>query len=469
MAAICNASLRDRISLLVVAMASALTVLAGAWWVQTTRNGIHEEIEAGTHVAEQWLGAMTRSPENATPAQVLAMLAAVGHVRANMLQAQDPTGRLLYRSPPATYKAGRAAPDWLSALLDPHLPGRSIMAGDLRLNLQPDASRAVLDAWDDLVQMAGWSACLVFGLGLAIRHALTRALAPLAALDGALARSAGGDHDTRLARHGVTELDRLADSYNRLAEKLDRTLVRNARLEYDQSFVQAVNDRLEDERRMLARELHDELGQGITAVRAIAGAIVQRSTDQPALHGNAQAILAMTGQMQDGVRNILDHLRQTGPRPGSALSDAVAGYCAHWAGLYPHLHLSPHIANIEHALDERYCAAVLRLLQESLTNVARHAHARQVDVHLSSSADGVRLRVADDGCGLAPDELHETTDRRDDGAPRYGLIGMRERAAQWGGTIAIEPAPSGGTCVYAMLPWPGHDTFREDTLCPHPR
>lgn len=438
--------LRDRISLLVTAVALAAVLLGGLWWGKTTRESIHEEVEAAARISQQWLTVMTREAVIDQDSHLLiTRLEAVGRLRANVVEVFDAEGRLLYRSPESPYKAGRSAPAWFAALVEPDFPPRPIPAGDLQLRLKPDASRAVLDAWDTLVQIAGWALAAVVLLGLAIRQAITRALAPLDRLEEALAHTADGRFDTRLAQHGVAELDRLAERYNHMAEQLDRTLVHNARLEQDQAFIRAVNDRLEEERRGIARELHDEFGQGITAVRAIAGAIAQRSGEQPGLHGSAQAILAMTGQMQDGVRAILERLRRGQAPAAGQLDEALAAYCEHWAGCYPDIALRHSLAPIGAALDEDYCLTLLRLLQESLTNVARHAHATEVEVSLAQEDRELILTVRDDGRGFDPSR---PTDR-------LGLAGMRERVAERGGSLEFEQPESGGTRVRARLPLPG--------------
>lgn len=438
-----TARLHDRIGLLVTAVAALLLLLSSFGWGRATRAAIHEEVEAATRVAEQWLQVLAAEAD-ADPMRLTARLRAVGRLRANVLEVVGTDGVLHYRSPAPTYKAGREAPRWFAALIAPTVVERHLPAGAYVLVLRPDVSRAVLDAWDELLLIGGWAFGLLALLWLGVRRAIDRTLAPLAALDTALARGADGSFDTRLPRHGVAELDGLADSYNRLAEQLDRSLLQNARLESDQVFARALNARLEEERRQLARELHDELGQAVTAVRAIAGAIAQRSADQPTLHGSAQAILAMTGQMQDGVRTILNRLRRPDALPAGRLGEALDQYCRHWAGLYPAVTLGARLDPVDRPLGEDFCLTVLRLLQESLTNVARHAEATHVAVDLTCDEDGLRLAVSDDGRGFDPTLRSE----------RYGLAGMRERVAAHRGELFVEASASGGTRILARLPWP---------------
>lgn len=437
--------LRDRIGLLVTGAAAMLVLLATLWWALTTREAIHEEVEAAARVAEQWMAVLASEAEaHDDTATLTEQLRAVGRVRANVLEVHDSEGRLRYRSPASTYKAGRDAPAWFSALLMPEFPPRVHLAGELRLTLLPDATRATLDAWDKLLLIGGWALALLIILGLAVRYAIDRTLAPLSALEAALAHSADGRFDVRLPSHGVTELDRLATCYNHMADELATSLRLNARLEEDQAFAHALQTRLEEERRQIARELHDEVGQSVTAVRAMAGAISQRSIEQPGIHGSAQAILAMTSQMQDGVRTILQRLRRPEALPAGRLAGALGQYCDHWAGLYPDIRLRRSIAPEPHPLREDFCLAVLRILQESLTNVVRHAGARQVDVTVRCESGRLRLAIGDDGRGF--DEPADVG--------RYGLVGMRERVAACGGTLELATRAQGGAEVVAVLPLP---------------
>lgn len=436
-------SLRNRISLLVTAVAGLALLLGSLWWGKATRESIHEEVEAAARVAQQWIAVLAREAQTSQDTNLLVTrLEAVGRLRANVLEVLDGEGRLIYRSPESAYKFGRAAPGWFATLVSPAFDPRPMKAGPLDLRLIPDPSRAVLDAWDDLVQLTGWAAALLVLLGLGIRHAIARALAPLASLEDALTHTATGQFDTRLAHHGAAELDRLAECYNHMVGELAQSRAKNARLEEDQAFIRALNARLEEERRALSRELHDEFGQGITAVRAIAGAIAQRSTEHPQLYGNAQAILAMTSQMQDGVRAILQRLRRGQAADCLPLHRALAAYCEHWASCYPDIQLVQALSPLQDPVDEETSLTLLRLLQESLTNVARHAYASQVQVTLAATESALTLTVTDDGLGFDP--LRPTH--------RLGLAGMRERLAERRGRLEIRSRPQEGTQLVIHLP-----------------
>ncbi|HAF54455.1 MAG TPA: histidine kinase [Thauera sp.] len=440
-------SLRGRLSLVLTTLIAVMMLIGTGVWLRETRQAIHEEVEAATRVAEQWLKVLV--PETLADGpqareRLMTNLAAIGRIRANRLEVFDADGQRLYVSPESPYKAGRHAPGWFAGWVAPEVAERRFEAGDLAVVLTPDTSRAVLDAWDHLSAAIGWALALLLAIWLATRLAIDRALAPITEIHRALERGAAGQFDQRLPEYATRELARLAHSYNRLADSLDESLAANARLEQDQALARALQLRLEQERRAIARELHDELGQGITAVRSIAGAIIQRTTGQPGINGSAQAILAMTTQMQDGVHTILQRLRKGSTDNRVRVEEAVESYCALWASHHGDIHVDCTIEALGEQVTDALGLTILRMVQESLTNVARHAHATRVEVRLGVRDDQIEIEVIDNGRGLGENP-----------APgRHGLVGMRERIAELHGELELSQPPHGGLNVRARLPLP---------------
>ena len=195
-------SLHTRVGLVFTGLAASLLLVLAALWSHGARNATHEEVEAASRVAEQWLratvGEMRQLPPDVLPERVLGVVKPLGRIRANELEVIAADGRLLYRSPAPTYKAGRQVPGWFAGLLTPEFEARRVALGELQLVLYPDASRSVIDAWDDLQRMAAWAVLLLVGLFLISRYALDRALRPLVQVMQALERTGSGRFDTRL-------------------------------------------------------------------------------------------------------------------------------------------------------------------------------------------------------------------------------------------------------------------------------
>ena len=199
----------------------------------------------------------------------------------------------------------------------------------------------------------------------------------------------------------------------------------------------------EEERTGIAREIHDELGQALTGLRLD---IAWMRRLLPPDH----EVLAQCGSIIQRIDGTLDAVRRiaTALRP-SVLDQLGLAAALEWqgqefatrTGLKVVMELSPDDACIPDELG----SPVFRILQESLTNVARHAQATEVAIRLVQADDLLTLEVSDDGIGIPPGRLQ--------GTASLGLVGMRERALACGGTFSITPRPGGGTTVLLTVPY----------------
>lgn len=439
--------LHTRLGLVLTGLATSLLLTLAGLWLHSTRDAIHEEVVAATRVSEQWLHAIDSewsvSQPDKRPESLFAIVRSVGRVRSNVLEIRADDGSRVYVSPPPTYKSGRLAPAWFSAMLSNELPERRHFVVGLQVVLYPDTSRAVLDAWDDLLAMLGWGGLLLGLLFVATRQALLRALRPLDQVMLALNRTGSGQFDIRLPVFPTPELGRLSCAFNGMADRLLVAVNDNIRLETERELAEKMQGRLEADRRAIARELHDEMAQGITAVRALAGAIVQRTGAYPMLHSNAQSIVAVTGEMQEGVRHILNRLR-----PATvllSLAERLVGLCAAWQSQHPDIAMDTFFSLGEVVTDESVAQVVLRIVQEGLTNIIRHSGASRVDLTVRREGPAVEVSLSDNGRGLAGDLSWQ------DGSG-LGLIGMRERVALLGGELRVDKRNDGGFRLLALLP-----------------
>ncbi len=209
---------------------------------------------------------------------------------------------------------------------------------------------------------------------------------------------------------------------------------------------QDASRRVGEERLRIARELHDVVAHTMSTINVQATAAAQVLTEQPQ---TAAALTAIRTASKDGLRElraILNVLRQaddgdpTAPAPSLTQLDALISG-ANQAGLPTRLEVSGDAADLPPTAD----LAAYRIIQESLTNVIRHAGPANATVRLTYSDSELLIAVADTGRG-APAHA---------GGGGYGLIGMRERAAAAGGTMQAGTAPDGGYLVTARLPVSG--------------
>ena len=436
-------SLHVRVGLILAVLTTLLLAGLGGLWLQSARNSIHEEVEAATRVSRQWLQALVGEMQALSPEErashLLAVARGIGRVRANVLEIH-PAGdaQALYVSPPSPYKVGRSAPAWFADLLSPSFIATEIRVDALVVTLRPDASRAVLDAWDEVNALAGWAGLLLVAVLLGVRLALYRALQPLDQIMQALDRTGQGRFDTRLPAFAAPELGRLARAFNGMADRLRSAVNENVRLETERELAEQLQHRLAEERRDIARELHDELAQSVTAVRVLAGVVVQRSAEDHSLTAAAQEIVAATGGMQSGVRAILQRLRT----PVGGLAGQLRDHLAAWRLRHAQIALQCAIDLDDETLPPGLTHAALRIVQEGLTNVVRHADATLVRLSVQQLAGELHISLIDNGRGAAASGL----------PAGYGLAGMRERVALLGGQLDFHPPEQGGFAVHARLP-----------------
>lgn len=197
----------------------------------------------------------------------------------------------------------------------------------------------------------------------------------------------------------------------------------------------------EEERRRIARELHDELGQRLTALK-IDLATLATHARLPTDDTRVAAMQAMLDDTLASVRRIASDLRPL------MLDDLGLNAAIEWLardasrrmGIPVHTRLPLE----EPAVSQRVATALYRVVQEALTNVARHSQAQSVEVALQAQDGQIVLTVADDGVGLPEQALQR--------AGSFGLMGLRERAQGLGGTIDVGPRRGGGTRLTVRLP-----------------
>ncbi|MCX6638024.1 MAG: sensor histidine kinase, partial [Acidobacteria bacterium] len=201
----------------------------------------------------------------------------------------------------------------------------------------------------------------------------------------------------------------------------------------------------EDERTRLSRELHDEIGQTLTALRlAISRALSWLRTQPPAAEASLEEARLLAEKTLETVRNISVLLRP------SLLDDLGLEPALQWQAEDFSRRSGIRCGFFSDSLDENLPAAhrtcVYRVVQEALTNCAKHSAATHVDIHVRQAEGELKLEVADNGKGFPMDAQR---------AAGLGILGMRERAAALGGQLLLESAPGEGTRVSIRLPVAG--------------
>jgi two-component system, NarL family, sensor histidine kinase UhpB len=453
-------TLRLQINLIItVLMAFFASALIGLQ-IENTRRAVREEVLGANVVALQLLSRMSWVDGSGGLQSAIEYLSRVGRVRANEIVLYGAEGKLLYRSPPSTYKVGREAPQWYASLVAPPLDPKVISLPNGRITLQADASRATLDGWDDLRPLL-WMVLAGFVLANALVYALMgRATKPLRLVVRGLRQMEAGAYDTRLPDLSGREARQISHAFNAMAQSVQDSAVARQQaqeatraLAENRELTQLIQARIEQERGAIARELHDELGQQVTAIKSGSLAIARKAAGYDALiEQSARLVMSCADQIYDGVHRLISQLRPLAlDRFG--LRDALQDLLGDWRMRHPDAGLTLSVSGSFDGLGDEVSTAVYRIVQEAVNNAFRHAQASRIEVKVEASADSLKLEVTDDGIGHV-DQFH---------APgHFGVMGMRERAQALGGRFDLDQVAPAGVRIRVNFPL----TYKEESR-PH--
>lgn len=264
---------------------------------------------------------------------------------------------------------------------------------------------------------------------------------PIISLVHATKRVAKGDFAPRVKRWANDEIGDLADAFNTMTEELAHTdELRRERESLRRQLMEKVISTQEDERRRIARELHDSTSQNLTSL-IVGLRLMETNCAQCAAQSKASDLREVASHTLDEVHNLSMRLR---PRvlDDLGLAAALERLAAEWRAR----HKIPVdvVIQLNERLPGEVETTIYRIIQEALTNVARHASAHSASIFVERRGDLVRAIVEDDGVGLNVNTNH--------GERHLGLLGMRERAELLNGTLTIESAPERGTSIFIEIP-----------------
>jgi two-component system sensor histidine kinase UhpB len=343
------------------------------------------------------------------------------------------------------------APAWFVALVHPDKTAVNVpitingKPGSLLITSHPDDEMA--EIWDGIVTQLQVGSAVAVVLFIFTIMVVSRALAPIETLSGAMTKIEAGGYGTRVKPDGPPELAAICNKLNHLAETLGNAVDDKRRLAERVVSLQDV------ERKEIARELHDEVGPYLFALRAHASALTRiADASEPNIAGlrtHGGAILEHVNALQEFNRRVLEKLRPVGLAE-LGLREALAALLRLWGESHPGVAIKTAISQKLGEAGETADLTIYRTIQEALTNVFRHAGATRVDVTVEptelpsgptgAGRGGALVRVRDNGRGLQPD--HRLG---------LGLTGMRERILALGGALVVA-SDDGGVTVEALVP-----------------
>jgi two-component system sensor histidine kinase UhpB len=441
-------SLRSRLNLIFASL-FALWLVANAIhdvWQASGRSRV--ETQSAMRVTKDFVTAtLALSTEAPGPEVVENLVASLQHLRHVRAGIGDPS-----LAPSILSEANKEseAPRWFRALVGAPaetavIPVAVKNGGTESIVLVADPADEIDEVWDEARENALEGGLLALVAMGATSFLVGRAVKPLGVAGATLARLEAGDYSARAEGDGPPEIRNLNAKINSLADTLDGLNRAN------NALMERVFEAHDEERQLIAHELHDEFGPHLFALRASAAVLAKTVGDQPAARAAASAIEAQVGELQGQNRRILADLRPAALEE-LGLIEALEALVAHWRRTEPKMAVTLEIDPRVEALSERAGLMAYRFVQEAMTNAFRHAGATRIEASLKFETPvetpslrdpelaGLIIRVADDGRGF-----------QSEAEPGMGLVGMRDRVRLMGGSVSIESPQVGGVVVEARF------------------
>lgn len=421
-------SLRHQINLRIFFLSVCVLLIGGAIAVWQARLAVNQEINSSIQLAVK-LVRFGFAHSKQTP-DWLMQLNALEEIRHLSIQLQQPSGQVLSVQHSKQYLE-HTPPQWFISLVQgdevkiEHVLTRAD-GQQLWLKISANPLDEISEVWQENVAFFGLLSILMLLSYVAVNLVFNKTLNPITTIVRAL-RGLETEHYQQLPAFAIQEFDEIALAINQLTDKLKQVKQENRALTQHTLAIQ------EDERQRLAQELHDELGQSLTAIKVMAVTAARTSNHSKQ---STDAIIQTCDHLMRVVRSMMHQLHPlmlTELGLKATLEDLVQ----HWSNS---LTIDLECDDSVDSLDSKIAIQVFRVVQECLTNTVRHANASQAWIKISLD-NKLHLTVIDDGQGC------DTTSSKG-----FGLRGMKERINSLGGELQLLSKPHQGMKITASIP-----------------
>lgn len=446
-------NLRFRLNLVIVVSMLLIVGMGTIFTIYNARQSVRNEVNSSLDLALQSVKAGLADPlSSANPVTYwrsrMGTSEKFRHLRIRIvLNGNEP----LPLANEAPQKPVQTAPVWFVWSIKPESRTINEVIGsdpkNLRIIIQDDPNDEIREAWEEARGMFGLIFMQALLVAMLAHLTLGRVLRSVPRILKGLENLENGNFHERLPDFDVPEFARIAGAFNHAAAALEKARQENRSLARRTLSVQ------EEERRVLAQELHDELAQSLTGLKVTASSI---SRDNPKNKTAVDSIFSICDELFSVVRSMIRRLRPS-MLDELGLSASLDDMIENWRQQNPDIQAYLDYADIVETCKNEVKIHVFRIIQESLNNIARHAHASEVRINLevtgtssatniSDVADqpelGVRATVIDNGCGFDSESVR----------PGFGLLGIRERAESLGGKLWLQTQPEQGVALIVDIP-----------------
>ncbi|PPD32220.1 MAG: histidine kinase [Methylomonas sp.] len=433
-------SLRYQIILRILLSTLFILVLGGAIAIWQARRSVAREVDASIQLSLQLITLGVANTPSFQHVDHLSRLSALRETRHLSIQLQKPNGQLIdFVGEQQPSHSENMPPAWFIHWVKGDYPevkhetktqdGETLV---FIINAQP--LDEITEVWKESLGFFTSLSVLTFLTFLIVNLVLNKSLKAINVIVDALRVIETGQYKHQLPTFSSKEFDSIANAINHMTVELEKTQQENRALTQHSLAIQ------EEERQRLSQELHDELGQSLTAIKVMAVTAGQQKSDTAKI---TATISEICDHLMTVVRSMMQQLHPlvlTELGLKATLEDMVN----HWSERNPELNLSIYCSDEVDGLDKNITRQLFRVIQECLTNVVRHAQARQVviDLRMQNAEKTLLLQVVDDGQGCDLQSLSRG----------FGLRGIKERIKSLEGEVLLDSKPGAGMSISAWIP-----------------
>jgi len=432
-------SLRYQISLRILLISLFILMLGGTITVWQARNSVNNEVDSSINLALQLIKINIESTQS-NKTNWISRLSTLEQTRHLKIQLKKTSGTIveITKNSLSTHH-NENPPRWFIKLVENDYPKAEyqIETHDnnlITLIIQANPMDEMTEAWEESIAFFSSISLLVLLTFISVHLVFNKTLQAIQTIVENLKTVESGDYQKKLPYFATQEYDSIAKAINHMTDVLDKTQQQNQALTQHSLEIQ------EDERQHLSQELHDEFGQSLTAIKVMAVSASHKNADTQTI---TQSIVDICDHLMIVLRSMMKQLHPL-ILTELGLKATLEDLLNHWQSRAPYTSFNLQVDDDVDAIDKSTIIQIFRVIQESLTNIIRHANASQVTISLTISSDNqtLNLLVSDNGQGCDLQAIPSG----------FGLQGMAERIKLLGGGFKLQSQPNEGLHITAQIP-----------------
>ncbi len=434
-------SLRHQIIYRILLSSLCILILGSGVAVWQARQSVEKEVDASVHLALQLITLSVADAPLFQRVEDLSHFRSLQQTRHLSIQLQKPDGQIVNFTGDTEPSDPEAMPPaWFIRLVQGQYPKveHQIKTRDgkmLTLLIHAQPLDEITEVWQETLVFLSLILLLNIVTFVAVNLVFNKSLKSITEIVNVLEEIESGRYQHKLPAFAIEEFDNIAKAVNHMMVELEKTRQENRALTQHSLTIQ------EDERQRLSQELHDEFGQSLTAIKVMAVTVGRQTANAEKI---TASIMGICDHLMAVVRTMMQQLHPL-VLTELGLKATLDEMVNQWSERNPNLNLAINCSDEVDDIDKNIIIQTFRVIQEGLTNVARHAQAHLVTVDLEiqdSPQVSLQLKIQDDGQGCDLSNLNRG----------FGLLGIKERIKSLNGEINLLSKPGEGMTITALIP-----------------